>query len=184
MKYDMHPLVFKWRLFVTPMGSTKPGRLNRVARLAWTQWLRSFSPTLPWVRSASGPGVILSEQVLHGLSGKARRGKDVTRHMAEKQSHTRIDFFWGESLRVELQCDQEGRVRVSVGEVEGDLVGVQDLLVARVRASQRRCDGGSDPGRKQAATEHPCAVAGQFGEEGLDLLADRIVWGPQAWRVT
>ena len=72
------------------------------------------------------------------MSGETCRGDDVTRHMAEKQFHTCLNLFWRESFRVEVQRDDKRCVRIPVGEVERNRVGLEDLLFACGRAGERR----------------------------------------------
>ena len=56
----------------------------------------------------------------------------MTRHMAEKQADTCLNFLLGEPLGKEMHGHDECRIGIPVGEVERNLVGVENLLIRRV----------------------------------------------------
>ncbi len=74
------------------------------------------------------------------MSGKPRRGHDVSRNVNEEEVNGRIDLLGGESLGEEMQRNDEGRVGTPVGEMKGNLLSVQNLLLARALHRESRRD--------------------------------------------
>jgi hypothetical protein len=68
-------------------------------------------------RQSGSITVHLSKDILGWKSSKSRRRDDVRRNVNKKHLHGSPNLLWCESLGEKMQCDNEGRVRIPIGEM-------------------------------------------------------------------
>ena len=75
----------------------------------------------------------VAKYIFNRMPGKLRRSRNVVWDMYQKHLHTRLHFLGKKSLRKEVQRNYKCCVRVPIGLMKRNLVGVEYLCVSAIR---------------------------------------------------
>jgi len=107
------------------------------------------------------------------MSGKSGSSDDVVWRMKKKTQNSLTNLLWREPLREQMKCDEKCSLCAPISEVERNLVGVENLLLACILGCECSRDGGRDGCGQPRGIKCGRSLAGQLPKDGLDLFANR-----------
>src|SRR5688500_3100207 len=102
------------------------------------------------------------------MPGKSSCCDDVSRDVHEEQIDCCLNLLRRESLREKVQRDNESRVRIPVGEMKSNFVGMENLLVGSARTAECRRDCARNFRRERVALQHARSISSQLGEDDVN----------------
>src|SRR5580704_735916 len=116
--------------------------------------------TLAATRLGHSVMVILNKNIVSGISHHPCSGDDVCWCVCQKQPNARLNLLWRESLRKQMECDDEPGIIAPINDVKRNLIGNFCLDVSR----ERRGDGGVNRTSRQRAVNAQRSLASQLGK--------------------